>query len=171
MLWPLARWTPIQAWSASWRGSCANLDTSRAGTHYVAQPSPRTEVSLNVALAPVVRGRPRMAALLCPDRRRPRALRVAGDLPGPAHADGEACRAMGQAAGAAAQRRRERARPGEAHPGRLLARAHARHHLLGLLHPDPRHDRVFRQGDHRVVLPPASVEQPRLSDPARLFQP
>src|SRR5882672_12796365 len=103
MPWPPARWTPIRAWSASWRGSCANLDTSRAGTHYVAQPSPRTEVSLNVALAPVVRGRPRMAALLRADRRRPRALRVAGDLSRSAHAHGEARRAVGQAARAPAR--------------------------------------------------------------------
>src|SRR5206468_3100481 len=82
--------------------------------------------------------KPRLAPVLRADRRRARALRAKGDLSPPAHAGGEAGRAMGQGAPATGRGPRLRVRPGEAPAERLLARAHACHDLLGLRHPHAR---------------------------------
>src|SRR5713101_501787 len=113
MRWRTVRWTPTPAWSVSWRGSCASLDTPRGPTHYDAEPPPRTEVSLNVALAPVVRGHPRRGVFLRADRGCRRPLRAPGGLPRPPHTDRETGRPVRPRARAPALRHRERPRPGE----------------------------------------------------------
>jgi len=113
----------------------------------------------------VVRNHPGRAALLCADRGPPRCSSAKGLLPAPAVAEGQAARALGPDPRARGSGDRVRVRAGAAPRQRLLAGPDARHHLLGLRDPDPRHRRVLRQGGHRVVLPAADVGHRALPDP------